>query len=216
MRLVKLESTLFYLLLPIKRYFLLARHQSVWRKKNKHNMTNAKNIFPIYAVKVGDGTYGDIEYYYFGNRTEGLKIGSFCSIAGNVKFLGGGEHPTDKISTYPFSRYKYGIEGGEDTRGEIIVEDDVWICDGCTILSGVKIGQGAIIAANSIVTKDVPPYAIWIRNRVVKYRFNDEVVNKLTKLHFKNIDYNKFKLYCDTSINNSNVDTIINDIIKMS
>lgn len=214
MRLVKLNSTMFFLLLPIKKYILLAIHQSKWRKRNGHNMTNAKNVFPLDVVKVGNKTYGEIEYCYFGNKSEGLEIGSYCSIAGNVKFLGGGIHLTDRVSTYPFLRHVYGIGVGEDTRGKIIVEDDVWICDGATILSGVKIGQGAVIAANSIVTKDVPPYAIWIGNKVAKYRFTKNVVDKMNNLDYSLLNYSKFKSYCDVRIEENNVDKIIKAIQK--
>lgn len=209
MHLIKKRSTLYFLLLPLKKKYLLAKLQADWRKKNIHNKTMVKNIFNIEKVCVGDGTYGEIEYYDFGNESARLIIGSYCSIAGNVKFLGGGEHPTNHISTFPFSRHIYGRSGGEDTKGPIIVNDDVWICDSCIILSGVTIGQGAIIAANSIVTKDVPPYAIWIGNRVVKYRFDKEVCEKLCNISYNNINLDTFSEICDMEVKINNVDNIL-------
>ena len=81
---------MYHFLAPVKQSFRLAKHKAQWRAGNAHNMTKAKNIFPIDRVNVGKGTYGEIEYYYFGNPSEGLTIGNYCSIAGSVKFLGGG------------------------------------------------------------------------------------------------------------------------------
>ena len=209
MHLIKKNSALYFLLLPLKRRILLAKQQAVWRKRNSHNKTMVKNYFNIDKVRVGCRTYGDIEYYDFGNESASLTIGSYCSIAGNVKFLGGGEHPTNHTSTFPFSRHVYGRAGGEDTKGPIVVGDDVWICDSCIILSGVTIGQGAIIAANSIVTKDVPPYAIWIGNTVAKYRFNKEVREKLCKIAYNSINLNAFSDICDKEVTDYNVDDIV-------
>ncbi len=74
------------------------------------------------------------------------------------------------------------------TKGDIIVDDDVWIGYGATILSGVHIGQGAVVAAGAVVSKDVPPYAIvgGVPAKVIKYRFNQEMIHELL-----NVDYSK-------------------------
>ena len=80
MNIISRESTLYFILQPIKQHLRMSRHKSAWRKKNPHNWTQAVSIFPIDKVVVGNRTYGDICYRYFGNENEGLKIGSYCSI----------------------------------------------------------------------------------------------------------------------------------------
>ena len=159
-----------------------------WRKLNKHNFTTYKNIFGnMDKIHVGRYTYGEI-YVSSPNTSYELYIGAFCSIAGDVKFLLGADHVIDRISTYPF---KVNIlENGIDaiSKGNIIVGDDVWIGESAIILSGVHIGQGAVIAAGSVVTKDVPPYAIvgGIPAKVIKYRFDEKMTKELLK-----VDYGK-------------------------
>ena len=75
------------------------------------------------------------------------------------------------------------------SKGDIIVDDDVWIGYGATILSGVHIGQGAVIAAGAVVTKDVPPYAIvgGVPAKVIKYRFSPEIIQQLMKLDYSKL-----------------------------
>lgn len=214
MKLINRNSSLYFVLAPIKQYWRIAKHKSLWRKANSHNLTQAVNVFPIDRVIVGKYTYGDIQYYYFGGEHESLKIGSFCSIAGDVKFLGGGEHPVNQLFTFPIIRHIYREDAGEDTKGGIEVGDDVWIGDGATILSGVRIGQGAIIGAKSIVTKDVPPYAIWVGNRILKYRFEGSIIDKLAKLDLTTIDFDAYRTFCKKEITIENVDMMISSIVK--
>lgn len=165
-------------------------HKYNWRKLNKHNFTKAVSIFPVERVTVGKATYGPLKVSYYGNENEKLIIGSYCSIAEDVKFILGGEHHPTYISNYPYKLYMDNIDDIDDreTKGPIIIEDDVWIGTGCTILSGVKIGQGAIIAAGSTVTKDVPPYAIYTTNKLIKYRFSEEIIKKLIKIDFSKLN----------------------------
>lgn len=139
-------------------------------------------------VSVGDYTYGDFKVLtWFRCEKTKLTIGKFCSISSDVVFFLGGEHRSDFISTCPFNillhSFEY-IEGHPNTKRDIIVGNDVWICAGANILSGVKIGDGAIVGAESVVTKDVPPYAIVAGNpaRIIRYRFDADIVNKLIKL----------------------------------
>lgn len=119
-----------------------------------------------------------------------LYIGSFCSIGDNVVFLLGIDHPTNFISTFPF-RVK--IEKKDEmeaiSKGNIVVDDDVWIGYGATILSGVHIGQGAIVGANALVTKDIPPYAIagGTPAKLIKYRFEERIINELLKVDFDSL-----------------------------
>jgi acetyltransferase-like isoleucine patch superfamily enzyme len=161
-----------------------------WRKLNKHNFTTAANIFPIDKVSVGKMTYGPLNIYSWNNEDEGLIIGNFVSIASGVKFLLGGNHRIDTLSTYPFKVKILGEKTEATTKGKIIVEDDVWIGMDAMILSGVTIGKGAVVAARSVVTKDVPPYAIVAGNpaRIIRYRFDKSLIQKLENIDMKEFD----------------------------
>lgn len=133
--------------------------------------------------RIGAYTYGAPKIYQWDDNT-GLTIGKHCSIAKDVSIVLGGEHRIDWITTYPFNRFFHeadGIEGHPHSRGDVNIGNDVWIGMGATILSGVTIGDGAVIAAHSLVTKDVPPYAIAGGNpaRVIRSRFPVDVVRKL-------------------------------------
>ena len=151
-------------------------------KLNKHFEKFSDN------VTIGDYSYGFFDVLEWNNETK-LKIGKFCSIAADVLFLLGGEHRKDFISTYPFNALMESfehIEGHPASKGDIIVGNDVWIAHGAKILSGVNIGDGAIIAANSLVTRDVPPYAIAMGSpaKVVKYRFDEDTIEKLLEIRW--------------------------------
>ncbi|WP_305420188.1 CatB-related O-acetyltransferase [Photobacterium leiognathi] len=146
-----------------------------WRKNNSHNMTSVSRIFPNDIVSVGNKTYGVLNIYYYGSKSESLNIGNYVSISSGVKFLLGGDHRTDTISTYPFKVKLLGFKSEAISKGKIIVEDDVWIGMDAKVLSGVRIGKGAVIAAGSIVTKDVEPYSVvggapakFIKSRIPK------------------------------------------------
>ena len=158
-----------------------------WRKKNSHNTTIALNEFFADSVTVGKYTYGGLRVINY-NENERLRIGSYCSIAQEVTFILNADHRTDTISTFPFKVKVLGESLEGTSKGDIIVADDVWIGYRATILSGVHIGQGAVIAAGAVVTKDVPPYAIvgGVPAMVIKYRFPEEMVGELMR-----IDYSK-------------------------
>lgn len=145
-----------------------------WRKRNTHNLTTVANLFPLDKVSVGKGTYGSLCVRTYANESERLQIGNWCSIAADVVFVLGGEHNYQKFSTYPFNRVLFKEQTA--TKGKIIVEDDVWIGYGSVILSGVTIGRGGVIAAGSVIAKDVPPYAIVSNGRIIKYRFSEDVI----------------------------------------
>lgn len=163
-----------------------------WRKLNKHNLTTMKNIFDISKVVVGNNTYGHLEVYAWLKNDDKLYIGNCVSISSNVKFIIDGNHNTNYLSTFPFEAILLGkkIDSNVIGKGSIIIGDDVWIGMNSTILSGVKIGQGAIIGTGSVVTKDVPPYAIVGGNpaKILKYRFSDDIIKKLNKIDFSKID----------------------------
>lgn len=172
-----------------------------------------KEIF--LKIKAGIHSYGCINFLSFGKENELLLIGNYCSIASSVFFILGGNHDYSVLSTYHLF-YSKNHTDDSYSKGPIIVKDDVWIGFGATILSGVTIGQGAIVGAKSVVTKDVPPYAIVCGNpaRIVKYRFSPSVIDKLENIDYSKIDLfkgdiNKFYI----KIDDSNVDEIIDYIM---
>lgn len=135
---------------------------------------------------IGTGTYGMPEIVK--GRTSGnLVIGRYCSIAPKVTFVLVNDHRTDWVTTFPFSvRCKEAseVKGYPKIRGDLIVGNDVWLGYGATVLSGVKIGDGAVVAANAMVVKDVPPYGIVGGNpaKLIKYRFDKEIIDELLKI----------------------------------
>lgn len=163
-----------------------------WRKMNSHNMTYAENLFEADMVKVGVNTYGPLQLVTFGSGNCKLTIGSYCSIAHGVKFLMGGEHSYKYVSTYPFRNNIMKVQGDTYNKGDVVIADDVWIGEDTMFLSGVTVGQGAVIAAGSVVVKDIPPYAVVGGNpaRVIKYRCSEERIAELLRC-----DYSK--LTCD-------------------
>lgn len=176
----------FLMIIILKFRFLKFRWY--WKKTNKNNQTTANCIFPPEIVTVGNNTYGELNIVTFRSLTK-LFIGNFCSIGQKVYFILDAEHTLDNISTYPFKTALLNDKNEEAvSKGDIVVDDDVWIGFGSIIMSGVHIGQGAVIAAGSVVTKDVPPYAIvgGIPAKVIKYRFSSEMITNLLK-----VDYNK-------------------------
>lgn len=167
--------------------FNLILFRKRWREKNRFNTTIAINLFDIDSVIIGKNTYGGIAVLNY-NDFYKLTIGNFCSIATDVMFILDADHYTNHISTFPFKVKLLGEKQEGVSKGDIIVDDDVWIGYGATIMSGVHIGQGAVVAAGAVVTKDVPPYAIvgGVPAKVIKYRFEPEMIEELLK-----IDYSK-------------------------
>lgn len=137
--------------------------------------------YPRYTV--GTGTYGIPEVFEFGDDTI-LRIGSYSSIAAGVKVLLGGEHRTDWLTTYPFPAMMKGLEDIKDyapSKGDVVIGSDCWICADATILSGVTIGHGSIVAAGAVVTRDVPPFAVVGGNpcKFIRWRFDEDVREQL-------------------------------------
>lgn len=153
---------------------------------------------PLAPVKIGAFTYfvsGTIQYF---------EIGRYCSIASDINF-GPGPHPVSWLSTHPFQfknnfRFNVGRDFAcadlyhdhqickQEERSAIpswgSIGNDVWVGTGALILPGVRVGDGAVVAAKSVVTKDVPPYAIVGGNpaRIIKYRFSDVLIEKLLNI----------------------------------
>ncbi len=161
------------------------------QEKRIYNRDQCSYVSPY--VSVGAFTYGIPKVYIF-EPDERVVIGKFCSIADNVCIFGGGEHRADWATTYPFNRIFpefFGIKGHPATKGSVIIGNDVWLASGCKILSGVTIGDGAIVAANALVTKDVPAYSIVGGNpaKVIRYRFSDGIIKKFMEIKWWNWNY---------------------------
>jgi virginiamycin A acetyltransferase len=161
-----------------------------------------KNVIKNPQIEVGDYTYYDdfetVENfeknvkYLFDFIGDKLIIGKFCQIASDVTFImNGANHLTDAVSTFPFAIFGHGWENAMEgksypSRGNTIIGNDVWIGYGATIMAGVTIGDGAIIATKSVITKDVPPYTIVGGNpaREIRKRFSEEEIDRLLELRW--------------------------------
>lgn len=177
--------------------------------KHHNKLCFLKNIVENPNIIVGDYTYyDDFEdvnnfeknvKYHFDFINDKLIIGKFCMIASNVQFImNGANHLTDAISSYPFAIFQNGWENAMDgkvypNKGNIVIGNDVWIGYNATIMGGVNIGDGAIIATNATVTKDVPPYTIVGGNpaKEIRKRFSDEIINELLQLKWWDWDIEK-------------------------
>jgi len=168
-----------------------------------------KNIIKNPNIIVGDYTYyDDFEdvynfednvKYHFDFVGDKLIIGKFTMIASDVIFfMNGANHLTDAISSYPFSifgeNWSDAMEGKVfPNKGDTVIGNDVWIGYKATIMPGVTIGDGAVIAAHSVVIKDVAPYSIVGGNpaKVIKKRFSTEKIEKLLELKWWDWDVEK-------------------------
>ena len=166
--------------------------QQKWRKINSHNETTLSKIIPLDIITVGKHCYGELNVQTYGNPKERLSIGNYVSIANNVFFILGGNHPITSFTNFPLKSKLIALSPDNDakTKGAIIVQDDVWIGFGVTILSGVTIGRGAILAAGSVVVRDVPPFAIVAGNpaKVIKFRFSVDVIENIKDLSLSDFD----------------------------
>jgi acetyltransferase-like isoleucine patch superfamily enzyme len=133
---------------------------------------------------------------YIGN----VDIGRYCSIAYGVN-IGMFEHPVDWLSTSTRQYLSGHVNGARsvpirkfNANPRTTIGNDVWIGTGATLIDGVTIGDGAIIAAGAVVTKDVPPYAIvgGVPAKIIKYRFNEEIIAKLLELKWWQYDMADF------------------------
>lgn len=158
------------------------------------------NDKPQYSqYSIGRFTYGNPLVREWDEGAK-LKIGNFCSIANDVTILLGGNHRGDWVTTFPFNitfdEFKH-ITGHPATKGDVVIGNDVWIGMGTLILSGVTIGDGAIIAARSVVTKDIEPYSVVGGNpaKKIKNRFSDKVIKDLLKLKWWDWEMEKINQY---------------------
>lgn len=141
--------------------------------------------FPQYTI--GRASYGDLEVRSWKEGAT-LQVGAFCSFAAGVKIFLGGEHRTDWVTTFPFPalwKEQAGhIPGHPKTRGNVVIGNDVWIGAEAVIMSGVRIGDGAVVGARAVVTRDVPPYAIVAGNpaALIRQRFAEPVIERLREI----------------------------------
>ena len=131
--------------------------------------------------------------YHYPINHDKLIIGKFCSIACGAKFLfNSANHTMRSLSTYPFpifyEEWEHGIWAYKawDNKGNIVIGNDVWIGYEAVILAGVTIGDGAIIGARAVVTKDVPPYTIvgGVPAKPIRKRFSDDTINALLSMRW--------------------------------
>lgn len=132
--------------------------------------------------------------YHYSIHREQLVIGKFCSIACGAKFLFNcANHALNSLSTYTFPLFyqewgldKENITQAWNNKGDIVLGNDVWIGFEAVILAGVTIGNGAIVGARAVVTKDVPPYTIvgGVPAKSIRKRFSQEVITRLEKLRW--------------------------------
>lgn len=186
---------------------------------NKYVFKYTKNVVPEkYRADIGDRTYGHLNILDWGDGTK-LKIGKFCSFAKEVTIILGGEHRSDWVTMYPFSGKVFNkvwpeakkVEGHPHSKGDIVIGNDVWAGYGTTILSGVTIGDGAVIGAKSLVTKNVEPYTIVAGNpaKVIRKRFSDKIIKELLRIKWWNWPEEKIRKNMKDLLS-SNIDTFVN------
>jgi acetyltransferase-like isoleucine patch superfamily enzyme len=151
------------------------------RYRNPHNLTrlHLAHYVERHGFEIGDHSYGAPKIRWWGEKSR-LSIGRFCSIADHVEIFLGGNHHSEWVTTYPFPAFpeRWPNAPKRDPiapgRGDVTIGADVWIGAGAAVLAGVTIGPGAIIGARTVVTADVPPYAVTVGNpgRVARLRFS--------------------------------------------
>jgi len=146
---------------------------------------------------IGEYSYGEPRILNWGEKAT-LKVGKYCSIAEGVTIVLGGEHKTSWITTYPFwvaLKEFSSFPAHSGTKGDVVIGNDVWIGLNSLILSGVSIGDGAVIGAGSVVATNVDPYAIMAGNpaRLIKKRFDQQTIDKLLKIRWWDWDIQRIK-----------------------
>lgn len=160
---------------------LVRKLDAIRARRNEAPFVNAPR------VKVGRHTYGTPNIPAFAGSEVTVEIGSFCSIAANVTILAGGGHNPEWVSTWPM-REVFGLpeqyEHHPVNKGPVVIGNDVWLGRDSLIFDGITIGDGAIIGARAVVTKDVRPYAIvgGVPAREIRRRFTDERVEALLEI----------------------------------
>lgn len=154
-----------------------------YRSKNRH------------VLKFGIGSYGLPKILSFDNVSK-LSVGNYCSIAEHVTFLLGSNHKHKAVPTYPICNIDNNFSPKDaNIKGDVFIGNDVWIGYGATIIGQVTIGDGAIIGAGSVINRDVPAYSIvmGVPGQILRYRFNEDQIQKLLEIKWWNWDIEKIK-----------------------
>ena len=167
---------------------------------------------------IGDNTYGVPTVHSYDLHTK-LKIGKYCSLAAGIQIVLGGNHHVKWVSTYAFYQevptFPNWLKIGENStyRGDVKIGNDVWIGRNALILSGAEIGDGAVIGAGAVVAGKIPPYSIAVGNpaKVIRKRFDDDVIDKLLKIKWWDWPTNRINQYL-TLICSENVDEFIKEV----
>ncbi|MFF2444960.1 Vat family streptogramin A O-acetyltransferase [Priestia megaterium] len=165
--------------------------------------------YSYYDARRGESFEDQVLYHYefFGDR---LVIGKFCALAPGVTFImNGANHKMDGFSAYPFNIFGQGWETHTPTldqlpfKGDTIIGNDVWIGMDTVIMPGINIGDGAIVAAKSVITKDVEPYTIVGGNpaRKIKERFPEQIINKLLEIKWWDLTIDIISAHIDLIVN---------------
>ena len=193
----------------VDRFRLLRRKMSQKISPSSRNIIYTKDLLGD-RYSIGDHTYGKPRVVSWKKEGTSLRIGKYCSISTHVVIFLGSEHRTDWVSTYPFpSLWKEArsIKGHPFSKGDVTIGNDVYVGYHVTILSGVTIGDGAAIGACSVVTRNIPPYAIVAGNpaQIIRYRFDEETIRKLLDIKWWNWADDKVAenvhLICSDSVN---------------
>lgn len=158
---------------------------------------NQAPVFTHPQIEVDAHSYGlKRECFFSYHPDDRVVIGKFCSIADGVRFVFG-HHRTDCVTTFPLRALCFGGAPHEDSKskGRIEIGNDVWIGANALILSGVKIGHGAVIAAGSVVSKSIPPYSIFggVPAKLIKLRLRDDQIFQLSKIQWWDWPIEKIK-----------------------
>ena len=137
---------------------------------------------------MSEHSYAPPHIFAFGDSQHTVTVGKYSSINGAVEVLLNGNHHPEWVSTYPF-RIRYGLPGAHQdghpfSRGSVVIGNDVWVGWRAVILSGVRIGDGSVVAAGAVVTKDVDPYTVvgGVPARVIRRRFDDLTCEALGRI----------------------------------
>ena len=154
---------------------------------HKRDKMHQKRLQKKRNVEIGENSYGTPIVHFGEKEQTKLIIGKFCSIGKNVHVYLGGNHRMDWVTMYPFpAKFSWArkYDNYQVSKGDVIIGNDVWIGAGAVILSGISIGDGAVIGAETVVSKDIPPYAVVVGNpmRIVKYRFEKQEIDKLLSI----------------------------------
>ena len=182
----------------------MAMTDKIYPRTGDRETVYLKNVIDNPNIQIGDYTiYNDFVHdpreflknnvlYHYPINKDRLIIGKFCSIACGAKFLfNSANHKMASLSTYTFPLFfeEWGLEKENvaqawDQKGDIIIGNDVWIGYEAVILSGVTIGDGAVIGCRAVVTKDVPPYTIvgGVSAKPIRKRFDEETIKELQKI----------------------------------